>query len=132
MFYAAYIAEYGEEPKLDAIAMHCYDSWAIGTGKCQQRAADFMAWAQERDIGEVWVTEFGRQTCYPGGTQAAIEFMHEMVRYFNREPTITRYAWFQLSYRCDGSEPWAFPPGCDTSLVNWETGELTALGEVYR
>lgn len=130
-FWELYIKRYGVAPKFQAIAMHCYDSWTPGSGKCQDRADAFVAWAQEREIPEVWVTEFGRQTCYWGGEQAAVEFMQEMVQHFEREPMITRYAWFQATYKCDGSEPWAFPPGCDTSLVDWDTGELTALGEAY-
>ena len=55
--------------------------------------------------------------------------MKAMQAYFDSEPMITRTAWFQLSYR--GNEPWAFGDACNTSIVDFDTGELTEIGKEW-
>lgn len=127
-WWAAYVSAYGSPPRVDAVAMHCYGSW-VPDDKCQRRTDDFVAWANERGIREVWVTEFARQLCYPYTEQGAVQFITENVAYWRTIPAVTRVAYFQTTYR--GDEPWAFPGNCNTSLVDWETQQLTAVGRAY-
>jgi hypothetical protein len=130
-WYDSYISRYGEPPRVDAVAHHCYGAynaeWSIA--KCKASARDTIAWAVGRGIAEVWVTEFAHLPCWIGEADS-IKFMQAMVTYYRKTPTITRWAWFQNSYRSD--EPWAFGTDCNTSLVDIDTGELTTLGSAYK
>lgn len=117
---------------MDAIGSHCYGEWtaAQSINKCTASANAAVTWAQARDVPEVWITEFAHLPCWPEGDAGIIEFMETMVAHYRADPTITRWAWFQNSYH--GDEPWAFGSYCNTSLVDIDTGELTAFGEAYR
>jgi hypothetical protein len=44
--------------------------------------------------------------------------------------TVTREAWFQLTYK--GDEPWAFGIEDNTSLAGYFDGQLTPFGVIYK
>lgn len=122
----------GRPPRCNAVAFHCYAGWTWqeAANTCIARVGEAVSWAKERGIKEVWVTEFAYLPCWPDGVEGSILFMQAMIDYFESEPMVTRYAWFQMAYR--GDEPWAFGGTCNTSLANVHTWELTPLGEAYR
>lgn len=126
-----YQIAYGEPPRVDAVAGHCYGAWTVdcAVSKCKLHADSLIVWAEARDISEVWITEFAFLPCWPEGDAGTLQFMEEMVVYYQALPRVTRWAWFQNSYH--GDEPWAFGPACNTSLVDIDTGELTAFGTMY-
>jgi len=113
--WAAYFDMYWDFPRWDAIAVHCYS----GTAQC----LDDVAWAVDKAgdwrADEVWVTEF---------IAPDVNQMAALKSAFEREPMVTRYAWFATRYA--GTEPWAL--WYNTSLVGCEDGELTEFGETYR
>lgn len=131
-WYAIYWTVYGEAPRIDAVGHHCYGAWneAFSIAKCKQSVDAVVEWAWVHNIPEVWVTEFAHLPCWPEGDAGTIKFMEAMVTHYRANPTITRWAWFQTSYH--GTEPWSFGPYCNTSLVDIDTGELTAFGEAYK
>jgi hypothetical protein len=54
--------------------------------------------------------------------------MTEITPWFNNTPWITRYSWF--THRINPSDAWAI--GWEScSLINPNTGALTALGSLY-
>lgn len=130
-WWAAYLDAYGQPPRVDAVGSHCCGPYNAATAIawCEANAGHVVAWAVDRGISEVWVTEFAHLPCWIDNADS-IKFMQAMVTYYRKTPTITRWAWFQNSYH--GDEPWAFGPDCNTSLVDIDTGERTALGEAYR
>ena len=121
-FWGIYGAEYGFPPRLDAVGCHCYGvvNTEFSLWKCRRYIDDFVAFAREHGIPEVWVTEFAY--CSP-------EFLVKMRAYYEAIPEVKRIAWFQVTY--EGSEPWAPWLGCNSSLADYETGELTELGNAY-
>ena len=130
-WWTTYVNLYGETPRVDAVGHHCYGAYdaQFAVTKCTAAADAIVAWASDRGVPEVWVTEFAHLPCWPEGDAGTIEFMQAMVEHYYTNPTITRWAWFQTSYR--GDEPWAFGPACNTSLVDFDTWELTAFGIEY-
>lgn len=121
----------GSVPRVDSVCVHCYGYWdsVSGIRKCTYFLDSAIRWGKERGIDRVWLAEFAFFPCWPEGDQGTIDFMRGMLNYLDRSLEITRYAWFQVYYR--GDEPWAFGEGCNTSLVNFKTGHLTAFGMVY-
>ena len=113
----------------DALAAHCYMVQGA-EGACKSHLARFVALAQRYGIPEVWVTEFAYVPQPGEGYAGAIAWMADITAWMDAQPTITRYAWFELAYL--GSEPWAWGVAQNTSLVDYNTGALTALGEAYR
>jgi len=102
---------------------HCYGWGYLETAlcKCKAEADDLRAWAIERGITEVWITEFGYDPEWQG-MGATEAFMVEMVGHY-RATGITRWAWFQV----------------DPTAGKWTSGELglwidglTQLGQAYR
>lgn len=130
-WYNEYLRIYGTSPRIDAVGIHCYAALnpSHSIYQCKELSREAMQWATDRNISEVWVTEYAYLPCLKGGVQGSIDFMVAMREYFDSEPMITRDAWFQLSYK--GDEPWAWGPSCNTSLVDFYSGELTVLGEAY-
>jgi len=110
----------------DALAVHCYvnrDSKDAMKG----HFAHAVQIAERYGIGEVWATEWSYvgEANDPPGEAAA--FIRDMLVWFETQPRITRQAYFQLSHAGDGSE-WWWRANWDTSLVDFDTGEITALG----
>lgn len=124
-FQTLYIQEYGEPPPFGALAVDCYGP----TEECIAAISEVIQLADDWNIEEVWVIEYGYLPCWEGGMDAAVEFMHDMNQWFATQPIIKGYSWFMTSYT--GHETWSPSPECNTSLINWETGLLTPLGEEY-
>jgi hypothetical protein len=122
---------WGRAPRVDGLSVHCYGEWSAEASitKCKAVAGSFVAWAEAHGVPEVWITEFALLPCWPGGVPDVLEFMAAMVAFFRDDPMITRWAWFQVSYM--GTESWSFGPYCNTSLVDYYTGEITDMGAVY-
>lgn len=81
-------------------------------------------WRRHRQLtGAVyWVTEYGT----PGGTP---EDFRRLTNFIKSCGWIERYAAF--TNRVNGSEPW-LPPGWESvSLLDYDTGELTEVGQIY-
>lgn len=116
-FRDAYIAAYGEAPRLDALAVHCYLPTA---DECIALVQQFEDWAAAWDVPEVWVTEFSFVD-----TKEEKQF----IRYLQADPMVTRFAWFALSYR--GNETWAPARDAQAPLVDI-SGKLTAWGSTYK
>jgi hypothetical protein len=57
----------------------------------------------------------------------AEQYIRRMMQWLSSESKVQRYAYFEMSY--EGSEPWAF--SWNTSLTDWDTGELTNLGRAF-
>jgi len=56
--------------------------------------------------------------------------MRELIPWMKRQPWIERYAWFMARIR--PVEPGLPDDYSSCSLIDWETGELTELGELYK
>jgi hypothetical protein len=123
-----YIDRYDEPPRFDVLALHCYASGANPLRTiCNQQVNKFAGWAEDWNIPEgIWVTEFAQVTT---SETAMVYFLDRTVSWMESNPAIDRYAWF--STRLRGDESYAFGGGVNTSLVDCDTGALTAAGREY-
>ena len=122
----AYIAASGEAPRFDAVAMHCYGGDGFVPG-CQRKARSYATKLEAWDVpGGLWLTEFG---CVDPDREVQVENMEQALAWVETDPHITRYSWFATRYK--GDEVWAFGTDHTTALAACESGELTALGELY-
>jgi len=110
-FRQAYVNIYGELPQLDALAAHCYKQSAA---ECEALVGQFIVWADEWGIGEVWVTEF---------SFTDLAEARRFIAWIEGEPTITRYAWYTNRLPATHID--------DAPLIEWSTGHLTAWGVMY-
>jgi len=113
----------------DALAAHCYVN-----RNCKdamrghfERAVQI---AEQYGIPEVWATEWSYVGEVYDPPDEAAAFIRDMLAWFERQPRLTRQAYFQLSHAGDGSE-WWWRANWDTSLVDFDTGEITALGQAF-
>ena len=113
--------------KPDALSIHPYLFGAADWGLFDAQVAGWTSLAMLYDIGQIWVTEFGLVT---EDYDAMQSFMQYAILALQSFELVTRYAWFQQSYR--GSEPWAFQNCYNMSLEDYYTGKLTELGKIYR
>lgn len=121
---AAYIAQYGRPPRIDALAVHVYFEIAVNAEVAVKEAEDLAsAWG----VGEVWVTEFGLARGDPGGQEVAF------LDWLQTEPMITRYSWYssRINVAQGIAQGWYGSDWADMSLVDWATRMLTGFGEVY-
>lgn len=114
----------------DALGAHCYMRRGGPWDGCKSHIQRFIELARHYGIGEIWVTEFAYVPMPGEAPDDAIRWMNDMIDWFEEQPMITRYAWWDLSFL--GSESWAYGVDRNTSLVDYDTGELTALGLAYR
>jgi len=110
-FRQAHIDTYTEPPRLDALAAHCYKQSAA---QCQALVEQFITWADQWGVPEVWVTEFS----FTDPAQA-----HTFITWMNANPRVTRYAWF--ANRLPATHV------SDAPLLDWDTGHLTPWGTMY-
>lgn len=124
---AAYETLYGQKPHFDAMGWNYYSAspsafqnfFNTRRQEALDRGYNIPFWVMEYG-GECWNT--GK---FPTGNEA---IMTQVTPYFKSTPWITRYAWF--TNRVRGTEPWGSNhQSC--SLVNPDTGALTALGVLY-
>ncbi len=113
-----YISRYGTPPKFAALACHSYGS----TTNLQAVLSWMTEKAEEWNIREVWLTEYGLQP--PFGTEyfASIAYMHQCMDIMNQFYRVSRYAWFTSRH------PWYDAMCC----FRWETGALTEIGAAYK
>jgi hypothetical protein len=135
-FWSEYVNLYGEEPRMDVVAIHFYPQLVSYYGSAstlvsisQSKLNQAIAFAELHDIPEVWAAEFSVQPL--GDLQRSIGYMQGMVDIFESEPLVTRWFWFGL----DLTGFWYWPTNpelsalYDTSLVH--SNELTSLGTAY-
>lgn len=127
-WYEHYETLYNEPPRLDALAIHCYGDDVF----CQEFLSSAVDFADSIGGLPVWVTEFANPPREGVSEAQMLASMEAMVEWFKANPRVTRWAWFSLTYR--GDEDWM--PGSwaspYTPLVDFDTGELTPCGELYR
>jgi hypothetical protein len=138
---------YGRYPRWAGLGCHIYTSGYAGVKPGQQIAA-FKAevnWYIQKSAEwgcpfGVWINEWAFVPCWT--TRAmALANMKLALEWLEQEPGVFRYAWFEASFV--GDEPWAFHPHipttdptyatvCNSSLIDWNTQQLTDFGIAYR
>ena len=112
----------------DAIAIHPYVTAGMDAIAALRNQIDrAVSFANKHSIAEIWLTEWGMVHL---DLAPQIQFMKDAIPVIESYDLITRYAWFQQSYR--GDEPWAFSNCHNMSLEDYYTGKLTELGKIYR
>lgn len=124
-FRSAYISMYGGPPRMDGLAVHCYRQSA---SECITLTSQFGYTATLWNVPEVWVTEFSFSLTSPSNPKQAIREAHTFVNWMEGQPRVTRFAWFATKFQ--GTEIWA-DPRFYTPLVDWNTGQLSAFGNMY-
>jgi len=112
-------------PERVAANGHCYGWGYLSTAlvKCKAHGDNLLAWADERGIRETWITEFGLDPAWYDGMAGNVEFMRQMVAYYERVG-IDRWAWFQVN---STARKWS-----TGEMGLWVDGYITELGEAYR
>lgn len=119
----AYLDIYGETPRVDALAAHCYYPSAAG---CIGYLEDVIELADEWDVGGVWVTEFA----VTGGTvDERIIRMWELVTWLQNNPRIARWAVFVNRSWCLRQH---YGPVYDDLGIFDDGGEITELGRAVK
>jgi len=117
---------YGELPQLEALAIHCYANSFQG---CVDAVEEVKGMLTDWNIpGGIWVTEF---SFWPTQTRSFTHTLAEaraFIDWMDAEPLVSRYAWFAA--RIQGDEWWA--PNVASPLFDFESGDLTFYGEMYR
>lgn len=116
---------------VDFIPLHCYLDWADGNADRLLEAIDE---TYERYQKPIWITEFAiarwdeNYPCFNGQdaqkNQEVCQYMQEVLAGLEARDYVERYAWQQFDMN-----DWA---GGSSALYNEKTGELTALGTLYR
>lgn len=124
-FRGASIARYGKPPRVDVIMLHCYGTseFCIEYITSQYYLIDLFG------ARGIVVSEFAYPTCWEG-EDATIREMQELVAFFRSQPEILGWSWFIDTMT--GSESWWNYPECRTQLRDFDTGQLTRIGEAYR
>lgn len=118
----AYEGQYGQTPRVDAIAMHCY----LSAENCIALAEQYEGLAAIWGIREGWVTEFAYTEIVPNWEQQIAQF----VTYLEQSDFWTRYAPFVSHETCD-NEFWNCAAAGDPSLFD-AFGQLTDIGRSYQ
>jgi hypothetical protein len=121
-WYEAYQIRYGQAPRIDALAMHCY----LSATKCIALAQEYEGLATLWGVQEGWVTEFAYTAVVPNW-EAQIA---QLVTYLEQTPFWTRYAPFVSHESCD-NEFWNCAAAGDPSLLDG-FGQLTDIGRAYQ
>lgn len=133
-FYQSYLNQYGEPPRLDALAIHWY-------GWDAQNAIDSMnaiiEQARAWNISQVWLTEFAflassdTDLCWGHSQSQESAEAQRFLNWLDNEPMITRYAWF--APKIDPTAWWALqPPQCNSPLFDYDSDNLTLYGKLYQ
>jgi hypothetical protein len=124
-WYLAYQERYGQAPRIDALAMHCY--WRTADD-CITLAQEFEGLAEIWGIQEGWVTEFAF-TQTTANWQAQIRQFTESLE---RSAFWTRYAPFVSHIPCSADDVyWNCAASGDPSLLT-TFGQLTDIGRMYQ
>jgi len=124
-WFAEFMDAAGEN--VDFIVLHIYDSKASVS-----QALDIVdkTWQKYRKpiwIKELAVASFGADSPWGagrGGSAAVAAFMERLLGELDKRAYVERYAWYPF-----GTDD---PYGGASALFDYATGELTALGKVYR
>ena len=129
-FYTAHVRKWGYPPKLDALAIHCYNSANV----CIQVVQQVIDYARMWNVPEVWVTEFAFsemwQSSYPVGTTWQTE-ARKFIDWLDTQAIVTRYYWWALAYDSDVPAQW-WSYGWHTQLYNFHEGGLNERGRFYQ
>jgi hypothetical protein len=145
-FRQRYHATYGTYPLWAGLGCHIYPSGYAGNSPVRQ----FTAFVEEinwyifkaREWGcrfGVWINEWAFVPCWTSH-ETALASLKLAQPWLEQQHDVFRYAWFEASFA--GGEEWAFhphlPPSdpayytvCNSSLVGWNTAELTDYGRAY-
>lgn len=117
---------YGAWPRFDALAMHCYQWTAT---KCGIILRDYLQWARDWGVHEIWVTEFA---FVPAWAADAEKEAKNFIQMLEAEPLVTRYALF-TAYTPRGVWYWPDVRECaDPSLFIGPTSLVfTEIGKWY-
>ncbi len=121
-----YQTRYGKKPRFDAIAWNIYRPTPAETIAYLTARHNEMV-ARGYDV-PVWILEYGGRCWNSSGETGNEAIMNEVTAWFETTPWIGRYAWF--ANRLTGSQPGATNyQSC--SLIDYNTGRLTPLGQIY-
>jgi hypothetical protein len=120
----AYTELYGHPPRWDALGAHTYQR----VDEAKATLTWYVAKAKEWGVSEVWVTEYATLPCRYASLDEALQAGRDLTRWIRENPTITRFAWYGA--RLQPGDGW--PAECITPLADFETGNLTIWGEMYR
>jgi len=122
-FNDAYHTLYGEAPRIDAVAGHCYYDTCGEFIRCAYGLIH-NPWG-----AKVWITEFS--PVRNGGFDEALAAPASrcVVRWMENKPEIERYAWFAT--RLSGDEPWVNSVDDWCLLIDHDTNRLTRWGWIY-
>lgn len=115
----------GRDPKVDAIAAHCYST----TARCQDILQESRRVAEEFGGLPVWVTEFA---CLPLGADdipRQTQNLALLLQWMDDQEWIAY--WFYFIMSSSGDESWSFGHDLNPSLVNFHTGKITPFGQVF-
>ena len=117
--------------EVDFMVMHCYSGAAGAAGADAVLKMIDDNWAKYRRpiwIKEFAVASFGPNSPWaPGGSGKPADvtaFMERLLAGLDKRPYVERYAWYPFA--TDD------PAGAKSALFDYATGELTALGKVYK
>jgi hypothetical protein len=122
-WHAAYIRLYGEQPRMWALGIHCYNP----AGWCEDWTTANIALAREwTQSGQVWITEWSTTGCYysqprPDSVDAALLDAARLQAWFEAQPEVARTAWFVTK----------LPGICQTALIGPDD-RLTPFGLWYQ
>ncbi len=120
-----YLEQYGEFPKLDVIAFHCYRPPEAPCSDIAYATNAMVTLADAWDIPEVWLTEFDSGDF---GAQDTAN-LTDALNYFATVPKLTHIAYYQ-----DYDYPNSICPTCtpdDNSALTDRAGKLTEYGIIY-
>jgi hypothetical protein len=126
-FRSAYIAAYGRPPRLDALAVHTYFSYAQDA---INRVNEAIELAKEWGARGVWVTEFGMPWGEATPTEQDLAELRGFLAFLDGNNKVLRYSWFPSHVDIANRPPWYPADWRDMSLVD-AAGNLTELGKVY-
>ena len=125
--YESYSQRYGEPPRIDALAAHCYFT-PDSVGDCMAHVRNVIALARRWGATEVWVTEFGCPHNPDYSLNQCIDATARFVAWMERQDIITRYFFYECSHDpCYDGARW--------SSLLWRCEEgprLTEWGRWYR
>ena len=127
----AYFARFGRSPRIHAVAGHFYgfSDGAQAYKNAVRHLDELSNFAKRKGVEAIWITELAQLPCYSDQADTAT-FIERIVPVYKQCELVTRIAWFQVTMQ--GDEPWGFGAMCNTSLVNWTTGDLTVIGHAYK
>jgi hypothetical protein len=129
-WYAAYVALYGQPPKLDALAVHTY----IGNSSAAYIAQvqHYIALAKRWGVPEVWVPEWALSHGLDRTLRDTMAEMSAYVTWLEAEEMVTRYAAWTNRVECmRDAFGFRFDGFADTPLFALD-GRMTALGRTYQ